>query len=413
MNKSRADFWKSVLAVLSGSATAQAIPFIGSLVIARLFSPTEFGQFATWLGIVSVGAVMMTGRYEMALATENDGEPRRVATQATLMVILISGVFVTLFSIWVGAKAWPDDLHPILLWTGGTAAAFMAASQTLQSWAAADGRYRDLNIIRIVQAAAITFAQIVVGLLDKEFYWLCLAHLGGVMFGIFIASGWLPLFVNEPSSNSKFDRIFGFYRRQRRFPLLALPADSVNTIAAQLPLIVVANRFGADMAGFLALTLRFVGAPIGLLGASVLDVFRRRSAASFTARGECRAEYLDTFRILAIGSVAVAVGAGVLAEYLFVIMFGEIWRMSGTIAMWLMPMFALRFVASPLSYVMYVAQKQHIDLFWQVGLLAMTYATLRWPVTHDAAIQAYGAGYSAMYVIYLYMSYRFSLGARQ
>ena len=74
---------------------------------------------------------------------------------------------------------------------------------------------------------------------------------------------------------------------------------------------------------------------------------------------------------------------------------------------------ALRFVASPLSYTFYVAGKQHADLAWQVTLLCVTLASLRLPSHHGAALQWYSAGYSMLYVVYLFLSYRFSLGGRQ
>lgn len=403
-------FWRSVLIVLTGSAAAQAIPLLGSLVIARLFLPAEFGQFATWLGVVSVGAVVVTGRYEMALAIERDGEPRRQAVRATLGLVLCGGACLSLVFVLAGALAPIGDVHPVLLWTGGPAAAAIAASQTWQSWAAADGNYRDLSLIRIVQAACITLAQILAGALDAAAHWLALAHLGGVATGVLVAAWRLPLGRSPAALAGAREAGMAFLCRQRRFPLLALPADSVNTAAAQLPIVIVAHRFGADVAGLLALTLRIVGAPIGLLGAAVLDVFRRRSAASYTERGECRAEYIDTFRLLALGSAVVALGLALVAEPAFAFAFGDRWRMSGTMAMWLMPMFALRFVASPLSYMFYVAGKQHLDLLWQLALLAMTLASLWLPRDADLAIQAYGAGYAVLYCIYLALSYRLSKG---
>jgi len=95
-----------------------------------------------------------------------------------------------------------------------------------------------------------------------------------------------------------------------------------------------------------------------------------------------------------------------------VLAFGERWRQAGIIAVWLMPMFALRFVASPLSYVFYVAGKQHIDLMWQVALLLVTVATLYFPANYAHAIQAYSAGYALLYVIYLALSWRFSKGVK-
>lgn len=411
MSAGGAGFWRSVLVVLTGSAAAQAIPLLGSLVIARLFSPAEFGQFATWLGVVALGAVAITGRYEMALAIERDGAPRRAAARATLLVVLGGGTLLTVVSVLVGQLGFAGDIPTPLLWSIGPAAAVVAASQTWQSWAAADGNYRDLGIIRIVQAGAITGAQILAGLLDAPAHGLALAHLVGAAAGALLASRRLPL-VGGSTAPEVAPSAMDFLRRQRRFPLLALPADSVNTAAAQLPLVIVAHRFGADAAGLLALTLRIVGAPIGLLGASVLDVFRRRSAASYAERGECRVEYVDTFRLLAVGSGIVAVALALAAEPAFALAFGETWRASGTMAAWLMPMFALRFVASPLSYMFYVAGRQHLDLLWQLALLATTVASLWLPHSPERAIQAYGAGYAALYCIYLAMSYRLSKGTK-
>jgi len=98
------------------------------------------------------------------------------------------------------------------------------------------------------------------------------------------------------------------------------------------------------------------------------------------------------------------------SEWLFAFAFGEVWRGAGTIAVWLLPLFALRFIASPLSYMVYIAGKQHIDLLWQIVLLGVVLAALSIPSNHALALQAYSGGYSILYVIYLWMSYRFSRG---
>lgn len=383
---------------------------LGSLFIARLFSPAEYGEFAIWLGVVAVSAVVITGRYEMALAIEPDGKLRRIATQTTLFVVLSGGFILVAITVLAGAYELVSSLSPLMLWILGPAAAATAASQTCQACVAANGNYRDLGIIRISQAGAITLAQISVGLFDSSAHGLGIAYLGGVTLGVLVALSRLQLRLGWAAPFRLPSAAQDFLVRHRKFPLLALPADTVNTAAAQLPLIIVAYRFGAEVAGLLALTLRMVGAPIGLLGASVLDVFRRRSARSFSERGECRAEYIDTFRVLAFGSCIVAIALTWLAEPVFSLAFGDPWRMSGTMAAWLMPMFALRFVASPLSFLFYVAGKQQLDLMWQLSLLATTVTSLWLPGNSELAIKAYGLGYSVLYCIYLATSYRLSKG---
>lgn len=406
-------FWRSVMVVLGGTAAAQAIPLLGSLLLARLFAPAEFGLFATWLGAVSVAAVVLTGRFEMALAIEAEGLPRRIAVLATLATIGLLGAPLLLGVVAIVLGGVVPPAQRALWLAGALAAAAIAAAQTWQAWSAAEGRFRDLSTIRIAQAAAITGAQIAVGLLFPSALALALAHLAGVALGLLVAARRLPLAdASLPPAPALRAAMRGFVSRQRRFPLVSLPADSINTAAAQLPLLIVASRFGAEVAGWLALTMRTLGAPIALLGASVLDVFRRQSAASWREKGHCREDFMRTLRVLAPGAAAFALPLAWLSEELFAFAFGERWRMSGTIALWLLPMFALRFVASPLSYMFYVAGKQHVDLAWQVGLLGMTLATLWLPAGHAAALQLYSAGYAVLYLVYLGMSYRFSLGAR-
>ncbi len=98
------------------------------------------------------------------------------------------------------------------------------------------------------------------------------------------------------------------------------------------------------------------------------------------------------FPQLSLGSAAVALVLAASAEPLFALAFGERWRLAGTMALWLLPLFALRFVASPLIYLFYVAGKQHVDLVWQGLLLAISLAALWVPAHARGALLAYSAG---------------------
>lgn len=407
----RADrFWQQVVAVLGGTAVAQAIPLLGALLITRLVAPTEFGVFAAWLGAAHLAAVAATGRYEVALALEPDGEPRRLAMHATLTLLLAAGLPLAASVAAVVAAGWFDALPQPLLWLFVPVSLAIAANQCWQAWAAAEGRITELARLRVAQAAAVTVAQIGAGWLWPSAAALAAAQLFGLVATLGVANAAMPL-REARGAPVGAGGMRDFWRRRRHFPLLSLPADGINTAAAQLPLLVIGARFGAEVAGYLALTLRVLAAPVALLGVSVLDVFKRRSAESWRAHGHCRDDFARTFRVLAIGSVSVGALLALTAEPLFALAFGEPWRAAGTIALWLLPMFALRFVASPLSYLFYVAGKQHVDLLWQTVLLAMTLATLSLPASADAALRAYSAGYSVMYGVYLWMSWRYSQGA--
>jgi O-antigen/teichoic acid export membrane protein len=411
----RSNFWRSVVTVLGGTALAQAIPILGSLIVARQYVPTDFGIFSGWLGIVMLLAVLFTGRFETALAMEADGEPRRLAVISTLSTCLLvaccAGLFLAIF-MWFGVGgALLDKIPSQMIWAVVPTAFAIASAQTWQSWAAAEGKYRQLNLMRITEAAMVTIAQISAGTMFKSAIALAIAYLLGVLCGLIVAVRLMPL--GRAPVGKYMTTVSEFWIRHRRFPLISLPADAINTAAAQLPILIVANRFGAEIAGLLAMTMRILGAPIGLLGKSVLDVFKRHAAASFRERGECRDDYMRTFKVLLIGSLAFCVVMAFSNETLFALALGERWRSAGTFAVWLLPLFALRFMASPLSYIVYITGKQHVDLIWQAALLGMTLITLSYPQHHDLAVQSYSGGYSLLYVIYLFMSYRFSLGVKK
>src|SRR3546814_14265914 len=84
-----ATFWKNTASVLSGTLVAQAIPLVGTLIVARLFAPADFGVFAAWLAIVNVLSVVLTARFESSLAVVPDGPPRDIAFFAPIPPTLL------------------------------------------------------------------------------------------------------------------------------------------------------------------------------------------------------------------------------------------------------------------------------------------------------------------------------------
>ncbi|MHA6643015.1 lipopolysaccharide biosynthesis protein [Mesorhizobium sp. A623] len=401
-------YWRTVAFVFSGTAFAQLFPLLGSLLVARLYVPAEFGTFMAWLGIAAVTGVFVTGRFEMALALVDDGPRRAEAATATVVttMLLLSLVAAT------GAIAYPfvvgllPPIPPGLVWLFVPAAGALAATQILQAWAAADGRFRALTVMRITQAASITGLQILAGLLWPSATTLAIAHVAGVVVSVAVISWQFPLGCLQEGRHS----VIRFWRRYHRFPLFALPADTINTAVVQLPLAILAIRFGVETAGYVALAFRTLGAPISLLGTAVLDVFKRSASESWRTIGSCRGPFIETFLVLSAGSVIATVVFWFAGPQLFVLAFGAQWREAGVAAVILLPLFALRFVASPLSFTFYISEKQHIDLIWQLGLLVMTLVSLSAFGHYESTLRAYALGYGLFYVVYLVLTFRLSAG---
>ncbi|OYT14961.1 MAG: hypothetical protein B7C24_15535 [Bacteroidetes bacterium 4572_77] len=61
------EFRKNFLSLFTGTAAAQAIPFLLEPVISRLFLPQEFGVFELYVAFVTIIGSIATLRYEMAI----------------------------------------------------------------------------------------------------------------------------------------------------------------------------------------------------------------------------------------------------------------------------------------------------------------------------------------------------------
>ena len=413
MNKrSKKLFWKNVSVVFSGTVLAQIIPILGSLIIARLFIPEAFGQFAIWLSFVLMFSVICTGRYELSLSVESDGKPRLYGVAANLLVVIITSIISTLlisFFIFFSINFGITNIQLYLVVVSG---GLMASLNIWQAWAAADGRFPQLSKMRIVISFAIFIFQVGVGFLIPSINTLILGQLAGVFIGI-LYSFYLSPLQSEYYLVRSYKKLANYLVKHRRFFIFSLPADSINSISSQLPILIIGAKYGADIAGFLAMTIRALGAPIGLLGRAVLDVFKRHASVAFRKNQECRDHYIQTFKVLTLMSISVMPIILLYSEELFTFAFGETWALSGTIAIWMLPMFLLRFVSSPLSYMFYLANKQSIDLVWQITLLLMTIITLYFASTYKYALIYYASGYSCLYVVYLFISYRLSCGDKK
>jgi hypothetical protein len=71
----------------------------------------------------------------------------------------------------------------------------------------------------------------------------------------------------------------------------------------------------------------------------------------------------------------------------------------------------MNFVASPLSYVFFVAGKQKVELMWQVALFTTTITVFLAPMPLTQVLWNYTMSYSALYVVYLFLSHKFARNA--
>jgi O-antigen/teichoic acid export membrane protein len=404
-------FFSRIMRVLLGTLGAQLITIGVMLLLVRLYSPGEIGGFSVWLSAATIISVLLTGRYELALfSTGQKSEFYAVIKLVIFLVLTLSiAVIGLLLVVPYATSSLPAEISRYWLALAAVAAG-LGINKLLLSVLTYQQAFNKLGLARISLAACIAVSQVAAGYLLEGEQGLIYGQTLGVLIATSLAAFWVGKVLLGRSLGASLVDVAAVARSYSNFPKYSLPADLINTVSSQLPVILLASKFGGEIAGWFALTLRMMGAPISLLAASVLDVFKEQAAREYRDSGNCRKLFLSTFKVLALLALPPFIIIGLFAEPAFALIFGAEWTESGRYAVLLIPLFYMRFVVSPLSYTIYIAQRQNLDLLWQLVLLAMTVACFMLPATVESVLTFYAAGYAFMYFVYFWMSFHCAKG---
>jgi O-antigen/teichoic acid export membrane protein len=401
-----------MITVLTGTGFAQLITLFSAPILTRLYDPDQYGVYSTVAGICALAAVGATGRYESSIIIPT-GE--REATACLKLSLRIAGFvsvgLLLLVTIAGGTilKILGLSVNDGLLYAVPMYTLFGGAYQAGYAWLVRTGSFAAISVGRIGAAAVSAVVALGIGLLHPDASGMVAGLLAGQAFACILFLRNLDDKVWGMLGEVTRTTMWSTAIRFRRFPLYAVPADLCNAATQQMPAILLLTQFGPGAAGLYALTQRMFNLPISLLSSSILDVFKKRAADDLAAWGECRGIFLKT--MLFLGCLALIPLGAILfaAPPVFRLAFGPEWERSGVFAQILAPMFFFRFVASPLTCLLYLTERQRLDLAGNVAMLAVSSAGIFIGAFYhsvELGLAVYSGGGSLMYAVYLVVSYQ-------
>jgi O-antigen/teichoic acid export membrane protein len=409
MSLAPGQYWRQVVTVLSGAVASQLLPFLAAPVITRMCSPAQMGSFSVWMGIVSIAAVGATLRLDTAMIIDRDRDAQRHCFSIVAYVASLLALCLTLFGVLAWWFALPlGGTIGLFGWlTIGAGTWLSAYMQVTLAYATGRNAFGKASTAKVFGSAAIVAVQLALLALGARAVGLVAGQLVGLAAGLVAARHLLapprPRLSPWPSDAQR-----RYLRKHQAFWRLALPADLLGALVAQLPLLLIGARYGIAAAGLFGLTQRMMAAPISLVAASVLEVFKLQSVLEFERHGHCSRAYAHSCKVLVLLGIIPSVFMCVFAPVVFAWLFGAAWRSAGEFAQLMAPLYFLNFVASPLSYVFYVVGKQKLELVWQISKCTMTLAVFLSPLSLVHSIMAYTAGHCGLYLLYLHASYRYA-----
>lgn len=409
----RSSFVRATALLAGSTAVGQAVMLAASPLLTRLFDPSEFGVLAVYASLLAMLLAVGSLRFEFAVPL-----PRRTrdavnvlaAGWATLLVMTAATAVMVLLlrhrlAGWTGAPALASYLWfmPLSLLVAG-------GYQLLSYWSIREKRFSILGRTRMVQSVAMAVSQIGLGLAG----WGGGGLVVGDVVGRSAGAGSLaqPFWVRRRLLRLiRWREMRRLAVRYRHFPLLASGASLLNVAALQLPGVLLAALYGPGYAGLFLLAQRVGGAPAGLVGQAMGQVFLGDAADAVRAGDGAAVLRRMRGMVRAVGRLGlVAVPLALPAPWVFAAVFGPAWREAGWFFLLLLPATLLKLMVSPMSQVTAVAERQGLQMAGDAVRAALTVAAFVVPTVSGAgavvAVAGYGGVMAATYLGFLVMYLR-------
>lgn len=389
----------AVAVILTGTLIGQGSVIAVSPLLTRTYGPSDFGALAVITALCSIAGAFATAGTDRAIMVAPSARAVRHLVVFGLMTSAVVGAAVgtVAWSFRNGlATSFDAPALAALWWLFPVTTFVIAAFRIVSATVARRQRYGDLAARNAVQGLTQTGWNLLaaplgpVGLLAG----LSVGRIAGML-------GALPR--SRPSESSAParppERLAATLGAHRRFLVVTPWSALLNVLGQQAPNVLIALALGSTSAGYVALTMRVLGTPVGMLA----DAVAQWSSGVF-GRSVRTGTPVDRLlrRILLRLAVAGAVGTLfvlVLAPTAFAAVFGPQWTQSGTFAQVLVPAFAVQVVASPVTQLLSLLGRQVTQLCWDSGRLVLTSGSVLLTIAIDAGPASTVAALSAAMVV--------------
>lgn len=389
-------FLKSTSVLLLGTVVAQAITFVLSFVIARTYSPDDFGRFTIFLGIAAVLAAASTGAFERVILLADSFEEARQAGTLTL----VSSTSVAIATLVTGVVAALFDLHKLSPLTMIDALIFLplfiifyGASQVYIYSSLRINTVSALATLKVTQSAAMGGIQLTTASLST-LSGLVLGNVAG-WFLLAIAGWRWRLRAGHFREDLRKNSLAEVARKNWRYPRYVMPNEAIDNLSGQAPLVLIGTFVSVHYAGHYGLATMMLSAPGAVAGQAIGQSFMQYLGSPGKDSASVRKAMFQIW--LALSCVGIVPFGAVLiyGPTLFEFAFGANWRDAGEIAQALTLLLFVRFVSSPTSsvYLKLGLQKEQ----WRFCLAAACYRI--------GAYSLGAFGYSLIAMIWIHVAF--------
>lgn len=339
---------------------------MATLLVAKLYTPDQFGLFTLFTVLVTVFMAPSTGRYEYAVMLPDKDEE-------AYDLVRLSRRFCLVFSLAAGLLAWL--VGPALAERFGhlelarllpfLAPFLMGAGffSILTFWFNRLEAYRLLASSRVVQVLVAAICWVVFGLL----HWSAPGLVLGSVLGWVVGSLWLEwALFKRGAPRREPPHLIEVARRYQSFPLYQAPAGVLKIFSDTGVFFVLGAFFSASDVGQFALAFRALWSPLQVTS----QVFGQLVNRELGRRPDRKAFYLRQLAIAVLFMGGLVLPVLLAGPWLFKLVFGPEWGPAGELARWLSLWMVASFAVESVSYAFAAGRANWLLLLWRLAYIA-------------------------------------------
>ena len=357
---------------MSGTIIAQAIPIAISPLLTRIYTPEDFGVFALYMSVALIGTVIATGRYELAILLPNkDSDALNIVVLSIIISVLMS--FISLLIVFIFNSQITVFLgNPeVSNWLYFTPVAILMSGiyQSFNYWLTRKKLYNKIAANRVIQNSATGLTSIGMGLANFGGGGLILGGIFGQTIATIIFSGTIWENNKEKVKQIKVLKIYALLKKYIKLPKYNLPNALIDGFRLAGINILIAKFFTTAVLGQFSLAWKMLQVPMALIGGSLSQVFFQTTASSKKNNLHSIVKKFLLKSILISAPLFLLIY--IFSVDIFIIIFGENWKLAGEAASVMTPWIFMNFLTSPLSTIFITINKQEALLMFSVVFMIL------------------------------------------
>lgn len=347
------EFFRNLFTLVSATSLAQAIALAIYPVLSRIYDPAEHGMFALYMSIISITAIISTGKYELAvMIPRKNKEGFSLAYLSIFLALIFSFIllfFIFLFRksipVWLGNPGIGKWLYFIPLSTF-----LIAFFQSVNYLNNRKKQYKTIATGNVGQSLINSTVKLTTSTAISAGGGLIAGAVCGQIGGALIYLRKLLLSDLTTLKEIRFGDMKSAARKFSLFPRYNMPHYLTNNFSATLPIFIFSSWFSPVEVGLYSLAFMMINRPMNLVTTSLTQVFSQRIIEKHNHGEKVRPDVNKLVSRLFLIAIIPFILVGIFGPEIYSFVFGDRWLEAGKFMRILLPWLFMVFLSSPLSF---------------------------------------------------------------